>query len=330
MRVIGGIVVYALFCLILAIVALLVIFRFGPGRTEAVAAPGMQDSSLEVEGAYRTFSICLPNSFKQGKRYPIVVMLHGGGFGSGQMLARQTGACDYVDRHQFIAVFPNAEGRHWNDGRSTTAMNGNDVLFLKALVAHVGYVYGGDPTRAFVAGISNGGMMALRMACQATDLFRAYVAVVANLPEELSARCRPSRPVPVLFILSRDDPGMPWNGGELGGGHLLGPAARQHIGAGGRVMSAPDTVSFFAGINGCSGESVLDLPDRAHDGTSVRVHTLRCSGSPVVLYEIQGGGHGWPGSRFERGPRLNQLFGVVSREIDATEVMVDFFRKNGL
>ena len=75
---------------------------------------------------------------------------------------------------------------------------------------------------------------------------------------------------------------------------------------------------------------VTDLPDRINDGTTVRVHTYRCSRSPVVLYEIQGGGHGWPGSRIERGARLNQLFGVVSQEINATEVMLDFFKRNGL
>lgn len=329
MRVIGVIVAFGLVCLLLAVVALLALPRVGAARPQPVA-PGLQDGAIEVAGSERTFSICLPPSFRPGRRYPIVVMLHGGGMGSGSMIALQTGVCEHIERDQFVAVFPNALGRHWIDGRSTTGSGGEDVAFLKALVGHVAERYGGDPARAYVAGLSNGGMMALRMACEATATFRAYVAVVANLPEGLSARCRPSRPVPILFILSRDDPGMPWAGGELGGGRVPGLPAGRRIGAGGRVMSGPDTVGFFAGVNGCSGETVTDLPDRVNDGTTVRVHTYRCGKSPVVLYEIHGGGHGWPGSRVERGPRLAQRFGVISQEIDATQVMLDFFKKNGL
>ena len=318
MRVIGGIIAFFLLCL--AAVALLVVARSGRAGAQAYA-PTLQQGTLAVQGVPRTFDICLPGSFAAGKRYPIVVMLHGGALGSASNVAMLTRLCDYTDRDQFIAVFPNAEGPQWNDGRSTTAWFGNDVAFLNALVGHVVETYGGDRSRAFVAGISNGGMMALRMLCESTGTFRAYAAVVANLPEELAQRCRPSRPAPVLFILSRDDPAMPWAGGEIFHGHL---------GAGGRVLPGPDTVRFFADVNGCSGERVTQLPDRAHDGMSVQLHTFQCGSNPVVLYEIQGGGHGWPGSHVERGPMLTRLLGAVSQDIDATALALDFFKRNGM
>jgi polyhydroxybutyrate depolymerase len=326
MRVIGGVIA---FVLLLAVVALFAFHRFGRAGTEAAAAT-MQERAVEVHGDQRTFSVCLPGSYAPGRNYPIVVLLHGGGIGSGHLIAMQTGICDYVERDQFIAVLPNAQFGHWNDGRASTASSGDDVAFLRAAVRTVASEFGADPSRAFIAGISNGGMMALRMACEATDTFRAYAAVVANLPEELSARCRPSKPVPALFILSRDDPGMPWAGGQLGAGMQLGGGPRPALAAGGRVLSGPDTVNVFAQVNGCAEATVTRLPDRAKDGTSVRLHTYRCSRSPVVLYELRGAGHGWPGSRVERPARFTQMFGIVSQDIDATEVIVDFFKQNGL
>jgi polyhydroxybutyrate depolymerase len=325
MRVVGGIIAFVLVCL--AAVALFVVARSGRADAQAYA-PTLRQGSLVVQGVPRTFDICLPNSAGAGRRYPIVFMLHGGVVGSGTNIAAVTRLCDFTNRDQFIAVFPNAEGPQWNDGRSTTAWFGNDVAFLNALVGHVAESYGGDRERAFVAGISNGGMMALRMLCESTTTFRAYAAVVANMPEELAQRCRPSRPTPVLFILSRDDPAMPYAGGELFHGHLFGNG--REMGAGGRVLSGPDTVRFFAGVNGCSDERVTQLPDRGHDGMSVQMHTFQCGRSPVVLYEIQGGGHGWPGSHVERGPLVMRLLGPVSQDIDATAVMIDFFRRQGM
>jgi polyhydroxybutyrate depolymerase len=314
---IGWYVVFGLLCLLLLIITSLAILRVIHARGEApVATP--PEGTIMVAGVPRTFSLCLPRSVEPGRRYPIIVLLHGGGFQSGPMVARQTGLCDYVDRDHFIAAFPDAEDHQWNDGRSTTAGHGADVAFLNALVDHIATRHGGDRNRAFVAGVSNGGMMTMRMACESSETFRAYMAVVANLPADLGPDCRPSRAVPILIIQSRDDPLMPWAGGEL-------PFAAK-----GRVFSAPETVSFFAQINGCSGESVTPLPDRVHDGTAVKLHTFRCSRSPVVLYEIFGGGHAWPGLRVTPGPFIAHLVGTVSHQIDATEVMIDFFKANGL
>ena len=67
-----------------------------------------------------------------------------------------------------------------------------------------------------------------------------------------------------------------------------------------------------------------------HDSTKVRLHTFRCGSSPVVAYEIIGGGHAWPGLRITLGPVIAQLVGTVSHQIDETEVMFDFFKANGL
>lgn len=323
MRVLGNILTFGLICLVLAVA--FYAFSTGPGRTEARGAAPIAEGSLQFQGRQRTYSICLPAQMDQSKRYPIVMFLHGG-FGSGSRLAQSTGLCDHVNSRRFIAVLPNAAGKQWNDGRETVATGVDDVGFLRALVKHVAAQHGGDAGRAFVAGPSNGGNMTLRMACEATETFKAYGVVAANLPANMASRC-PARPVAILFIQSKDDPATPW-----GGRDQAAPAVARGFAAGGRLMSAPDTVSYFARINGCSGKNVRDLPDRVDDGTTVRLHTYTgCKpGAETIQYELNGAGHGWPGARGRRGPRMAQMFGVVSQEINATEVLLDFFSRHGL
>ena len=286
----------------------------------------LRTGSVQIGGRDREFLIAVPDDCSHHRRCPIIVMLHGG-MGSPALIADQSGLVEYVERDRFIAVFPAAGDRPWNDGRAHTHCAENDVAFLTTLVRHVAIQYGGDPKRAFLAGASNGGMMTQHVACQAAGTFRAYAVVQANLPAEL-VQHPPSRPVPILFILSRDDPRMPWNGGKIPGRRQIGAAGRL-IGAGGRVLSAPDSVDFFARANHCEGQETTEMHGSGDGGDPVRIHMFRGGGSPVILYELFGAGHGWPGSRTTRYARTEQLFGPVSQILDATKVILGFFKQDG-
>jgi polyhydroxybutyrate depolymerase len=287
-----------------------------------------QRGTVQVQGREHTFSMILPDGMGSGKRYPIVMALHGGG-GNGRRAATISGLARHVDREGFIAVFPDAGGRPWNDGRETTRGFTGDVSSLRAVVQKVVETSNGDPNRVFVMGISNGGMMVQRLACEAPDVFRAYAALVGNLPTALSASCNPGRPVPIVLMSGTDDRLMPFKGGDL---PQAAGRRRDGAGVGGRVMSAPASVQFWSHMNGCRKETTEALPDRKDDGTQVTIHRFAgCkSGGEVVFYEIKGGGHNWPGGAGPRRPRLQRLIGNVSQEIDATSAILDFFRRYGL
>jgi polyhydroxybutyrate depolymerase len=66
-------------------------------------------------------------------------------------------------------------------------------------------------------------------------------------------------------------------------------------------------------------------PDTVTDGTRVRRSTYSgCrDGRDVVLFTIEGGGHTWPG-----GPPVGRSVGRVTRDLDATRVMLDFFDRH--
>ncbi len=285
------------------------------GATAAV----VRQESIGVQGQARTFTVHLPSNFSPGRHYPIVMMLHGG-LGNGEKIDQQTGLGAYVDRGGFIAVFPDSGGEQWNDGRETTRSGRDDVAFLVAVVHDLVARAGGDPARVFVGGASNGGMMVQRLACEATNVFAAYAVAVANMPWGLAGECRPSRRAPMIFFDSTTDPLMPWGGGEIRHGFFRG--------VGGRVLSAAETIALWSRFNGCGGAQTTDLPDRVNDGTHVRVHNFGSCG--LILYEVEGGGHTWPGGRGPGGFFAQRIIGNTTHDIDATAVMLDFFRHYGL
>ncbi len=111
-----------------------------------------------------------------------------------------------------------------------------------------------------------------------------------------------------LFVL--------WGGGEVRGR------------IGGKVLSVPETMARWVGLNGCpTTPQIAREPDRdPTDGTRVRRETYGpCpNGIDVVLYAVEGGGHTWPGGP---GGRLSST-GRVSRDITATEIIWEFFEKH--
>jgi polyhydroxybutyrate depolymerase len=69
------------------------------------------------------------------------------------------------------------------------------------------------------------------------------------------------------------------------------------------------------------------LPDRVDDGTTavVRTYGNGKDGSEVVLIEIRGGGHTWPGREF--GPELAAA-GNSSQDVSSNELIWAFFAKH--
>ena len=126
----------------------------------------------------------------------------------------------------------------------------------------------------------------------------------------LEPQCAATQPVSLVAFQGTADPLIPYEGGNA--------AVRR-----GLVLSATRSAALFAQVGVCATPpSTSALPDTATDGTRVRrtAYTGCRDGGEVVLYTIEGGGHTWPG-----GPPVGRLVGRVSRDIDATRTMLDFF-----
>jgi polyhydroxybutyrate depolymerase len=285
-------------------------------------SPSETTGSLMFEGRERTFSFFVPpRSAPAG--LPLVVALHGG-FGNGADMARMTAFTPLAAKEGFIVVYPDAFAdpshpaeRHWNDGRAVLEFysqreNVDDVGFLTALVSSLEVTQGVDKARVYITGISNGGLMAFRMACEASLPIAALAPVAATIPANIAATCAPQRPLPIALIEGTDDPIMPMQGGTVQPNQGL-------------VISLLDTMAFWINTNGCPAvpDTFFLPPPVPDDGTRVSVSSRSCLGNnDLLLFSVIGGGHTWPGTSevLSRG-----VVGVTSQAMDTTSHVWAFF-----
>ena len=276
--------------------------------------------SMQAGGRTRTYRIYVPAHLANPA--PLIFVLHGGGgSGSAQELITRGGFNRIADREGIIVVYPDGVGRNWNDGRSEVNSpafqeNVDDVGFFKALLERIADKYPIDRKRVFATGLSNGGFMSYRLACEAADTFLAVAPVVAGLSVDLGPRCQPKRPVSVAILNGTEDPFVPWEGGYV---KALGIKR-------GQTWSALKTYEKWIELDACKVRfdepEVNKVPD---DDTSFKRHraTSCAGGAEVRLDEIRGGGHTWP-----RGMRYLSvgIVGRISQELDAATEIWSFFK----
>jgi polyhydroxybutyrate depolymerase len=242
----------------------------------------------------------------------VVLVFHGGG-GNAENAMRMSHFDIAADRHGFVAVFPNGTGRlrdrllTFNAGNCCgTALDEHvdDVAFARALIEDLGRLVPIDHSRIFVTGMSNGGMMSYRLACEAADLFAAAAPVAGA--NNLDA-CRPSMPVALLAVHGTADRNVKFEGGPTD------PSVRLDIHD--RVdRSVEESVRPFLDLAHCAAPATVTRSGEAER----RVYP--CTAGAVEVLAVIGGGHAWPGG--ERGSNLGD---APSRTVDATEAIWAFF-----
>jgi polyhydroxybutyrate depolymerase len=276
-----------------------------------LAAPVAE--TLKFGGDIRNYWLYRPEGLDKAKPAPLLLVLHGSaGSGEDMMTVTQRGFERLADKEKFLVVYPDALERRWNDLGGTA----DDVGFLLAIVDKLATDGLVDKSRVYAAGISNGGMMAQRLACEQADRLAGIATVAGGLPTGLAATCKPARPLPVLVIHGSEDPIVPWSGGAVAGFEEFG-----------NVMSARDTAKFWAVANQCKESgSILPEPDRdPHDGMRVRLESfIGCPAqAAVTLVAVEHGGHTWPGG-YQYLPE--RFIGKTTKDIDANSVIWNFFK----
>ncbi len=283
-------------------------------------ASNVRQGVLVHDDQLRSYRLYTPSSLESEEPVPLVVVLHPF-MGSARQMVRMTGFDAIAEREGFIAAYPNGLTRRWTADPGETRAPGpfraaDDVGFIEALLDDLQARYPVDPDRVYVTGASNGAMMTYRLACEMPERFAAAAAVMAPMTRTLAEYCAPEVQMPFLIMMGTEDQAFPFEGGAPGG-----------PGGGSEVLSAPETAAFWAARNECPGVSERhEFPEIApDDGTRVSAETYAgcAGGGETVLYIIEGGGHTWPGQPSQ--PLLEFLVGPISREIDASEVIWEFF-----
>lgn len=264
------------------------------------------EGTMQVDGRTRHYLLYLPTGYYDDtSRYALVLGLHGGG-GSAVQFDRHYGLTQKANASKFIVVYPEgvrSDGplgvRTWNAGTCcdyAAENNIDDVKYIRLLIDELAGRYRIDAKRVYAAGMSNGGMLAYRLACEIPDKIAAIAPVSCSM---VASGCSPTRAVPILHIHSVQDTKVPVQGG---------------IGIFGYYFPPVDSgLTVFA-----MGKPPLVVEDNAN-------YKLTKWGEDMEYYLTTDGGHAWPGA-----VRNTSWGDPSSTAVNANDLLWAFFQRYSL
>ncbi len=271
----------------------------GPSSSVAPTAAALQidgagryEGELTSGGSLRRFVVHVPESLSTPAS--LVLIFHG--FTSTPAKVEDlSGMTAVADREGFAVVYPAARGALPAWTVNNDLQGDGDLLFVRDLIEALQGTLEVDPDRIYAAGMSNGGGMAARLACDAADLIAAAAPVAGAYSLD---GCNPVRPVPMMLFHGTEDHIVPYDGLSVLGFPPVEEwatewARRARCGEPARTTNVAE-----------------DVERRMWPGCE----------ADVELYTVFGGRHGWPGS--DRALAEADSTG----SINASDLIWEFFR----
>jgi polyhydroxybutyrate depolymerase len=256
-------------------------------RAQAASSSFTDSSeSLTDQGQNRTYYLHTPQSSLYARPLPLVVALHGSGM-HGKEMAEKTALNRLADRANFIVAYPDALKKRWNVSGRTSEDN---VGFVHHLIRQIQQVRPIDARKIYVVGLSSGGFLAQKLACENPAQIAAVATVAASLPQQSSLNCQKQHPVSLLMVNGTGDTVVPWQGGRI---------VPTQLGSEISVLPIPAAISFWRDHNGCELSGKVSQVSKLVKVT----HYSACrAGSEIELAALQGAGHVWSGGGYGTSP----------------------------
>ncbi len=261
--------------------------------------------TIQHDGGTRAYRLHLPSGYDANQSYPFVYNLHGYTSNATEQ-EFYTGMNTTANENGFIVCHPDGLQNSWNVGFAGTS-GADDVDFLVTLIDSLSAAYSINQDRIYSTGMSNGGFMSYKLACEASDVFAAVASVTGSMVPTAPAQCNPDRKVPVMQIHGTADATVQYNGTAF--------------------ISIPidDLIDFWTEMNECADEpTVIDIENTntSDNSTAQRIEYTDCADdTEVVFYKIENGGHTWPDAV------IDLPFLVTNRDFNANDVIWEFFNR---
>lgn len=271
---------------------------------------------VTIDGIRRTYIVKLPQNYYQNdSTRAMIIGMHGTG-GSADQFERAYGFDQKADLEGFVAVYPDGvqkEGgllkiRTWNAGTCcdfAMETDVNDVKFISTIIDNISGRFHINLKKVYVSGMSNGGMMAYRVALELPHKVAAAGIVSATMvaPKDSSRQGI----VPILHIHGAPDTKVPFNGGVGLGKYNFPP-----------VMEG---INYWITRNHCAVDPVVEQ----HQGYEKKSWKNSSGTTLVQCYFTEDGGHAWPSSSAQ-----GRMGDTPSEVINATNLIWDFCKRFSL
>jgi polyhydroxybutyrate depolymerase len=246
------------------------------------------NASITHDGLQRDYILYVPAVYDGTANVPLLFNFHGYSSNANQQLFYGDFRA-IADTANFIIVHPqgtldNTNTTHFNVGWGGSTVD--DVGFTSALIDTLISQYAIDNERVYSTGMSNGGYMSFRLACELSDRIAAVASVTGAMSPTTLNSCSPTHMTPIMQIHGTADGTVPYNGAAWS-------------------SSVADILDYWKTYNALNPAPFIEsMPDiDGTDGSTVeREAYLDNNGCMIVThFKIANGGHTWPGAPFDIG-----------------------------
>ncbi|EFK54723.1 hypothetical protein HMPREF0291_11103 [Corynebacterium genitalium ATCC 33030] len=226
--------------------------------------------TVQVGGMQRHYTVVVPQGYNPGQAYPVII-----GFGGWQHNADQARGYEKLESaagSRAIIVYAQGVNNAWGGAPYANTSVNTDVTYTRAVVNDLARTHNVDRSRVYAAGLSNGGGMALALACHAPDLVDGVAGVSGAYYNPTVTNCASGR-VKTLIMHADNDDIVSYNGGNRHGG---------------QYRDVRSVFWDFGGKNGCNMNSV----NNRRVGNTTVFDPQGCKAKTQVQ-KVSGGGHTW-------------------------------------
>ena len=252
--------------------------------------------SINSDGVNRNFNAYFPTD--TSNQTPMIILMHGLGGNAFSMESLN----DYFLDKSMVTLFPEAyfyenlpifgSTTIWNAAGTSEFLS--DVSFIENaidyMVANYSFI---DSDRIYAAGMSNGGFMAYRLACDSADRIAAFASVTGHmwLIDDESDCIDQNRKVPIMQIHGTLDEVVPY---YEGGNSVWGDWNQIDMLFDGQTIFIDDAITFWTDYNSLFDQTIDTLMYTNNNLSSIKYTYFNNEvGTQFVHIKVNGGYHDW-------------------------------------
>ena len=245
--------------------------------------------NIEHQNINRSYYVSYPDNSDES--IPLIINMHGyGGNASQQQYYAEMD--EYAHNQNMAVVYPQGLNNSWNVFTYWDSNSYDDVGFINLMIDEISNNFNLDLDRVYACGMSNGGYMAYRLACDLSDKIAAFGSVTGNfmLDNQFNDCLDQEREIPIIHFHGTADPVVNYYPPSFDGS-----------------LTASESINFWSDYNNLSTETVESI------NSNVQIYNYSKDSSSVkfIHYKVNGGGHVW----------FDDFWGFHT-----SEVLIDFFQ----
>ena len=230
---------------------------------------------LEQSGVTRSYYVSHPSNAVGST--PLIINMHG--YGSNALEQRfYSGMDQFAHSQNITVVYPQGFNNSWNVFTFWDTSTYDDVEFIRSMIDDISENFSIDLNKVYACGMSNGGYMSYRLACDLSDKITAIGSVTGNFmlqnidPNDCLDQ---DREIPIIHFHGTND----------GVVNYYPPSFDQSL-------TVSESIDFWSDYNNLTLESL----ESTNSNVEIYSYFNESLLTKFIHYKVYGGGHEWFGS----------------------------------